>query len=210
VDIHNAYKRLAASKFLPIVRGKYTASEYLGIAEALSFGGASLLEVTLNSPGALAAIEQIRTRHLHLCVGAGTVLTLEDAVNAVDSGAQFLVSPHVSLQLLEFALARGLLILPGALTPTEILLARNSGQNVVKLFPAHIFGSRYITTLHGPLPDVEFVPTGGITFEQIGAFLDSGALAVGLGSTLIPARFDPDALMESTKEIVRLVQQRST
>jgi 2-dehydro-3-deoxyphosphogluconate aldolase/(4S)-4-hydroxy-2-oxoglutarate aldolase len=118
-------------------------------------------------------------------LGAGTVLTPEQADAAVDAGATYLVSPVVDLEVIEAARRRGVAALPGALTPTEILRAWRAGAAAVKLFPASLGGPGYLRAVKAPLPEVPLVPTGGVGLEEIGGYLRAGALAVGLGGPLV-------------------------
>jgi 2-dehydro-3-deoxyphosphogluconate aldolase/(4S)-4-hydroxy-2-oxoglutarate aldolase len=139
--------------------------------------------VTLTSRGAIDALGGLR-RQLPpaAVVGAGTVLTTDQAKAAVDAGAAFLVSPVLDLEL---ATGTGVPFYPGGLTPTEIARAHQAGAPLVKLFPAAAVGPRYLEDLHGPLPDVRIMPTGGIDIADVAAWLTNGASAVGLGSPLL-------------------------
>jgi 2-dehydro-3-deoxyphosphogluconate aldolase/(4S)-4-hydroxy-2-oxoglutarate aldolase len=136
-------------------------------------------------------------------LGAGTVLTPDDAINAVEAGAQFIVSPSTSIATIEAAKSRGVVVCPGALTPTEVVTAWQAGADIVKIFPASVMGPKYLRDLHGPLPDVRFMPTGGVNLDTARAYLENGAVALGVGGDLINAK-----LMESGDfaEITRRAQ----
>jgi 2-dehydro-3-deoxyphosphogluconate aldolase/(4S)-4-hydroxy-2-oxoglutarate aldolase len=149
---------------------------------ALAAGGVGVLEVTLDSDGALAAIERLRVAPL--LVGAGTVRSLAEAEAAVAAGAAFLVSPHTDPAIVDWAAQRGVPAMPGAFTPTEVAGAWDAGAAAVKLFPASVGGPALVRELRGPFADVPFVPSGGVTADNAPAFLAAGALAVGLGSWL--------------------------
>ncbi|HEU4349484.1 MAG TPA: bifunctional 4-hydroxy-2-oxoglutarate aldolase/2-dehydro-3-deoxy-phosphogluconate aldolase [Actinoplanes sp.] len=159
-----------------------TADGFAAVADVLVASGITAIEVTLTSRGAVDAVAGLR-RQLPpgAVVGAGTVLTADDAKAAVDVGAQFLVSPIHDPSLGEF----GVPFYPGGLTPTEIFQAARGGAPLVKLFPAATVGPRYVKDLHGPLPGVRIMPTGGIDLGDVANWLTAGASAVGLGGPLI-------------------------
>jgi 2-dehydro-3-deoxyphosphogluconate aldolase/(4S)-4-hydroxy-2-oxoglutarate aldolase len=159
-----------------------TADAFASISEVLVEAGITALEVTLTSRGALEALAGLR-RQLPsgVAIGAGTVLSLDDAKASVDAGAAFLVSPVHVPALDGFPVP----VYPGAFTPTEIFTASRGGAPLVKLFPAGTVGPRYLKDLRGPLPDVRIMPTGGIEIADIATWLTAGAVAVGLGSPLI-------------------------
>jgi 2-dehydro-3-deoxyphosphogluconate aldolase/(4S)-4-hydroxy-2-oxoglutarate aldolase len=152
------------------------------VAEALVAGGLGVLEVTLDSPGALHAIERLTATGL--TVGAGTVLSVREAADAVAAGAAFLVSPHTDVEVVRWASARGVPAVPGALTPTEVMTGWNAGAAAVKIFPASVAGPALVREMQGPLGFVPLVPSGGVTLANARALLDAGATAVGLGSWL--------------------------
>jgi 2-dehydro-3-deoxyphosphogluconate aldolase/(4S)-4-hydroxy-2-oxoglutarate aldolase len=164
-------------------------SEALAIAEALLDGGIFTLEFTLTNPEALGAVEKVRAQlGDRAVVGAGTVLDARNARAAVLSGAQFLVSPTVEPEVIACGLEMGVPVVPGALTPTEILTAHRLGAELIKLFPARGLGPAYVRDVLAPLPDVRLVPTGGVSVENCGEFLRAGAYTVGLGSNLVDKR----------------------
>jgi 2-dehydro-3-deoxyphosphogluconate aldolase / (4S)-4-hydroxy-2-oxoglutarate aldolase len=174
-------------KLVAIIRGPQPA-DVLRIAEALYQGGVRTLEVTMNSPGALDVIEQLsETMHGKLLLGAGTVLTQEEAEASVKAGARFIISPNVDVETIKSTKQLGAISIPGAYTATEIVLAHKSGADIVKVFPAAA-NPAYIKDLRGPLPHIRLMPTGGITIENIGAFKKAGAVAYGIGSALVDAR----------------------
>ena len=156
------------------------------IADGLLAGGVHAFEVTLDSPGALPAIESLVRRFAGtaLAVGAGTVLDTRAAASAVDAGAAFLVSPHGDAEIVRWAVAAGVPIFPGAMTPTEIVAMWAAGATAVKVFPASAVGPSFVREVRGPLRHVPLIPTGGITAETIGAYIAAGAIAVGMGSWL--------------------------
>ncbi|AGZ44840.1 bifunctional 4-hydroxy-2-oxoglutarate aldolase/2-dehydro-3-deoxy-phosphogluconate aldolase [Actinoplanes friuliensis] len=159
-----------------------TADAFAAIGDVLVEAGITALEVTLTSRGSLEALAGLRRQlPASVAVGAGTVLSLDDAKASVDAGATYLVSPVYVPALDGFEVP----VYPGAFTPTEIFNASRSGAQLVKLFPAGTVGPRYLKDLHGPLPGVRIMPTGGIDIADIATWLTAGAAAVGLGSPLI-------------------------
>lgn len=171
-----------SARVLAIVR--YREPCDLGaVLGALRAGGITQLEITLDTPGALEVVQ--REREAGRAVGVGTVVTAEDAAAAAAAGAAFVVSPAVVPAMVRRATELGLDAIPGAFTPTEILQARDLGATAVKLFPAPVGGPAYVRALRGPIPDVQFVPTGGIRPDDVRAYLEAGATCVGLGGDLV-------------------------
>ena len=156
------------------------------IASALLESGVRAFEVTMDSDGALDAIAVLSARFAagEFVVGAGTVLSVSQAAAAVEAGARFIVMPHGDLEIVRWAVERGIPCLPGALTPSEILAVWRAGAAAVKVFPASTAGPSFVREMRGPLPEIPLVPTGGISLENAPAFLQSGAMAVGMGSWL--------------------------
>lgn len=189
-------------KIIGIVR---TSGEYdlVGACRALAQGGVPLLEVTLNSPGALRAIERIR-RELgdEVWIGAGTILDEHDARRAIDAGSQFIVTPTLQQDSIRTCVSRGVPIVCGAMTPTEILCAHREGATYVKLFPAGSLGLAYVKAVLAPLPFIKIVPTGGVDLNNIGQFLEV-CPAVGIGGSLVDealiARSDWEGLVGRAK-----------
>ncbi|OLE30532.1 MAG: 2-dehydro-3-deoxyphosphogluconate aldolase [Actinobacteria bacterium 13_1_20CM_3_71_11] len=195
-----------AGGVVAILRGR--RAEHLDtVLDVLVDAGIRSLEVTLNTPGALEAIRRARTRFgEEVSVGAGTVRTVADVEDAVAAGAQFLVSPHTDPALGARARELSAAYLPGALTPTEIVTAWNSGAAAVKLFPARLGGPRYLRDLREPLPDIPIVPTGGVSAENVGEWFAAGAVAVGVGGTLIGDALDGGDLTALTARATELVK----
>jgi 2-dehydro-3-deoxyphosphogluconate aldolase/(4S)-4-hydroxy-2-oxoglutarate aldolase len=182
MNARDARDFIAKSKVIAILRGDYVGW-FARIAEALAACGVTSMEITLNSPQALAGIGEMR-RVLGdaFLVGAGTVLNVEQAQAAVDAGAQFLVAPNTHYGVLRFCAERDLCSVPGAYTPTEIMNAYDAGATLIKLFPAEL---GYFKNVRAPLDHVPFVTTGGVTPENAKDFIKAGAVGVGMGSALI-------------------------
>lgn len=191
-----AEKHVRAGRLVAIIRvPSLTPDDAVAMTEVLVESGVRALEFTLTSRGALAAVTAAAaTAGDRAAVGAGTVLSEDDVRAAADAGAQFVVSPNVAPTVIERAGDLGLLALPGAYTPTEIVTAVDSGARLVKLFPAQPMGVPYLRALQGPLPDVGLVPTGGVDLVDIPDFLAAGAVAVALGSSLVRSTDDLDGL----------------
>jgi 2-dehydro-3-deoxyphosphogluconate aldolase/(4S)-4-hydroxy-2-oxoglutarate aldolase len=154
----------------------------VAVAEVLCRSGITAIEITMDSPDATSSIEgSIRGDTV---VGAGTVMSVADAEEAVAAGADFLVSPHTDLEVVRWAVERGIPMIPGAFTPTEVAVAWNAGAAAVKVFPASVGGPGLLKAIRGPFGDLPLVPTGGITASNAGAFLAAGAVAVGVGGWL--------------------------
>lgn len=160
-----------------------TADAFAAVADVLVGAGITALEITLTSHGALDALAGLRRQlPASVAVGAGTVLSADEAKAAVDAGAEFLVSPVIDPGLVS---SSSVPFYPGTLTPTEIFAAHRAGAPLVKLFPAAGLGTGYLKNVHGPLPDVKIMPTGGVKIEDIADWLIAGASAVGVGGPLI-------------------------
>ena len=171
-----------ANAVLAIVRFR-EPGDLDGTLDALVEGGIRLLEVTLDTPGALDAIG--RASSTGRSVGAGTVLTADHVRASADAGAGFVVSPGLVLEVVETAARLGIEAVPGVFTPTEVQQATSHGAATVKLFPASLGGPEYLRSLRGPFPTVGLVPTGGVGIEQVADYLAAGATAVGLGGALV-------------------------
>jgi 2-dehydro-3-deoxyphosphogluconate aldolase/(4S)-4-hydroxy-2-oxoglutarate aldolase len=177
------------------------------MAEALAEGGIGAFELTLNEPQdeALRMIESLSSMGL-LEIGAGTVLSIDAAQRAIDSGATFLVTPHTDTDLVVWAADRGIPIMPGSFSPTEVLAAWRAGAAAIKVFPASVAGPAFIRELHGPFPDIGLVPTGGVCLDNVAEFVRAGARAVGLGSWLTGSG-SVETVRERTRQIVAAVAQ---
>jgi 2-dehydro-3-deoxyphosphogluconate aldolase/(4S)-4-hydroxy-2-oxoglutarate aldolase len=161
-----------------------TSEAAVAAAEALIAGGVTGIEVTYSTPGAAAAIARIRHEFPDAVVGAGTLTRRPEVTEAATAGAQFLVSPGTAPELVRFMTDTGVPTLSGALTPTELMAARELGVAAIKIFPGSLVGPSYLKALHGPFPDVPLMPTGGVSADNLGEWFAAGAFAVGAGSEL--------------------------
>ncbi|MCU0525582.1 MAG: bifunctional 4-hydroxy-2-oxoglutarate aldolase/2-dehydro-3-deoxy-phosphogluconate aldolase [Elainella sp. Prado103] len=157
------------------------------MAQAVAAGGMRLIEVTWNSPDPAKLIHHLHQALPHCSIGAGTLLTLPEFQAAIDAGAEFLFSPHLDRAMIEGAVRQRVPVIPGALSPTEIVTAWQAGATCVKVFPIDaVGGAAYIRHLQGPLGQIPLIPTGGVTLENASQFIQAGAVAVGLSGQLFP------------------------
>lgn len=196
------------NKVVAIVRGANPKS-LLRIAQALHAGGVRTMEITLNSPGALASIEEIAgAMQGQLLVGAGTVLDPETARAALLAGAQYIISPTLNVDTIRMTKRYGAVSIPGAFTATEILAAYEAGGDIIKVFPAGGVGASYFKDIAGPLPFIPLMPTGGVSLDNIKDFQKAGAVAFGLGSSLVDTKQEvtDDYLAQLTSKARQFVQ----
>ncbi|MEM1108000.1 MAG: bifunctional 4-hydroxy-2-oxoglutarate aldolase/2-dehydro-3-deoxy-phosphogluconate aldolase [Planctomycetota bacterium] len=183
---------LAACPVVGIFRWHECGAVLTATAEALWRGGLRLVEITLNTPGALGAVSELqrRDRPSGAMIGVGTVTSVEEAERAMSAGAEFLVTPIVDEATIRFAAGEGVPILVGAMTPTEGLAASRAGATAVKVFPIDQLGPGYVANVLAPLDGLRLIPTGGITLAELPDYFAAGAVAVGVGPTMI----DPAAV----------------
>ena len=170
-------------KIVAILRG-LNAADVIKVATALHEGGINIIEVTLNSNDALSLIKKLSyTFENKILVGAGTVLTAKDARSAIDSGARFLISPTLDVDVIKTAKDNSVVSIPGAYTPTEIFTAYKNGADIIKIFPAQ--SPDYVKHILAPLNQIPVMPTGGVGINNIEAYAKAGASAFGIGSSLV-------------------------
>ena len=185
-SIETASQRVKACGIIAIIRGDFSVDDTLGIGDALLAGTVTVMEVTLNSPSALESLPMLRNHFGdEMLIGAGTVRDVKQAQTAYEAGAQFIVSPNLDLESVSFSRTNDLLHLPGVFTATEAQSAFAAGCRMLKLFPMEVAGPAYLKALRVPLNDIDFVPTGGVSLENIADYARAGAVAVGLGSKLV-------------------------
>lgn len=196
-------KRVLDLGLVAIIRAP-SGEKLLGVAEALYAGGIDVIEVTFTVPGALGIIQELKEKiGDRVLLGAGSVLDPETARAAILAGAEYIVTPTVNVDVIKLCQRYGKVIMSGAFTPTEILTAWEAGADIVKVFPADIGGPSYLKAVHGPLPQIRLLPTGGVNLDTLPAFVKAGACAVGLGSALV----EKDALekgdMQRVEDLAR-------
>lgn len=178
-------KRILDGGIVAVVRSE-TAEPLIQVVGALAEGGVTAAEITFTVPGAVEVIREVR-RVLgdRIALGAGTVLDPETARTALLAGAEYIVAPTVHPEVIRLCRRYDKVVMPGAFTPTEVLTAWESGADVVKIFPADVGGPAYLKALHGPLPQVRLMPTGGVNLDTAAAFLKAGASCLGVGGQLV-------------------------
>jgi 2-dehydro-3-deoxyphosphogluconate aldolase/(4S)-4-hydroxy-2-oxoglutarate aldolase len=196
---------------IPVVRAS-SADEAMRAIDAIRAGGISVLEITMTVPGAVSVIEKVAARYgAEALVGAGTVLDAETARECISAGANFVVSPALNFEVIDCCSHYGIVVMPGALTPTEVVQAWNAGADLVKVFPANaVGGPSYLKALKAPLPQIDLVPTGGVSLNTAGDFIKAGASALGVGTDLVDLkalREGKDSLItERARQFVEIVR----
>lgn len=181
----NVVDQIARTGLVAVARTE-SANSAIPLVGALLAGGVNIVEFTLSHRSALGSLEQAADHWgEQALLGMGTVLDPESARSAILAGARFIVSPSLNVGVIEMCRRYSIPVFPGALTPTEIVNAWQAGADVVKIFPASVVGPRYLRELKGPFPSMRFMPTGGIGADNLGDYLQAGAVAVGIGSNLV-------------------------
>ena len=203
--------RIAEVGLVPVVRAQ-SAQEALQVVEAIREGGVPVLEITMTVPGAIAVIEAVASRFPDVLVGAGTVLDPETARACILAGARFVVSPALSVPTIEMCRRYSVPVMPGALTPTEVLAAWTAGADVVKVFPCGALGgASYLKSLKAPLPQIEMTPTGGVSVKTAAEFIQAGALALGVGADLVDIKAIREGnvrvVVDKAREYARIVRE---
>ena len=181
--------RIRSEKVIALIRADSSAS-LLDCARALSAGGLNVIELTMTPPGAVELVAEVSRQLPGVMLGLGTVLDAATARAGVAAGAKFIVTPAVRPEVIKACHQLGIPVLSGALTPTEVAFASDLGADVIKIFPAEFFGPAYIRSLRAVFPQINLLPTGGVTAGTLGDFLKAGAFATAAGSSLV----DPAAL----------------
>ncbi len=200
----NTIDRIKTIGIIPVVRAR-SADEAMQAVEAIRAGGIPILEITLTVPGAVQVIADL-TKRLgdDALIGAGTVLDADSARACVDAGARFVVSPALDIPTIEACRKLDVPVFPGALTPTEILTAWRAGATAVKVFPAgSVGGAAYLKSVKAPLPQVELIPTGGVSLKTAADFIAAGAMALGVGADLVSG--SPTEITEKAQQYVAAV-----
>src|SRR5215510_11919160 len=204
-------ERITTTGVIPVIRAQ-SADEAASAIAAIQKGGVSVLEITMTVPGAIELIREVARRATEALVGAGTVLDPENALACIDAGARFVVSPALNLETIAACREAEIAVLPGALTPTEVLTAWNAGADFVKVFPANALGGpSYLKSLKAPLPQVRLVPTGGVNLQTAKDFIKAGASALGVGADLVDLqalrRGDAELVTERARKFLSLVAE---
>lgn len=204
-------RRLGEEKLVAVVRGR-DEDEVTKMVDAIVKGGIHFIEITFTIPGAAEIIKNLATKyenHDDVVIGAGTVLDTTTARIAIMNGAQFVVSPHFDKEIIKLCNTYAVSILPGATTVTDMVTCLRYGANIIKLFPGDTFGPSSVKSFKGPLPQAEFMPTGGVSADNLRAWLDNGVIAVGTGGSLTKgaASGDFDAITKEAEKLVSIVNE---
>lgn len=204
-------QELHKEKIIAIIRG-LDGAVLMKTAQALVEGGIRFIEVTMNSADAAVSIAKLKEKYgAFIHIGAGTVLDVPQAKEALQAGATYLITPNVNRKVITYAVRQGIEIWPGAFTPTEIAHAVELGASAVKVFPISFVGPRYLDAIRGPLDRIPLIAVGGVKVDQFPEYLRAGAMAVGVGNHLI----DPtivrsgkfDQLAERARQFVRRIKE---
>ena len=210
MDKVQVLEAIRAVGILPVLRAG-SVEKAMALATAIASGGVTVLEITMNVPGAIHVMRRVAEDRPDILVGAGTVLDPETARMCILEGAKFVVSPALNLQTIEMCHRYSVPVLPGALTPTEIVTAWQAGADLIKVFPASAMGgAKYLKSLKAPLPQIELIPTGGVSLATVHEFLEAGAFALGVGADLVDAKAmaegKPELVTETARKYLGLVK----
>jgi 2-dehydro-3-deoxyphosphogluconate aldolase/(4S)-4-hydroxy-2-oxoglutarate aldolase len=210
MTIEEVIRRIGEIGIVPVVRAA-TVEDATRAVEAICAGGIPVLEITMTVPNATSVIRHVVREHgSTVLIGAGTVTTAEQAEQCIRAGAEFLVSPGLSIPVLAVAQACAKLAIPGALTPTELMHAQENGARLIKIFPCgNVGGPKYLQSLKGPFPNAALIPTGGVNLSNAADYITAGAFALGVGGDLVNAAALRDGnlakITEAARELVRTV-----
>ncbi|MGH9741921.1 MAG: bifunctional 4-hydroxy-2-oxoglutarate aldolase/2-dehydro-3-deoxy-phosphogluconate aldolase [Candidatus Acidiferrum sp.] len=212
MDKQEVRDRILEIGIVPVVRAS-SAGEACLAADAVCEGGIPIVEITMTVPGAIEVIRGlVKKCGSDVLVGAGTVLNPQMAQECLDAGAQFLVSPGLNRPTIDLAVRERKLIMAGALTPTEVMVAWEAGADFIKVFPCgQVGGAKYIKSLKGPFPQIPFVPTGGVNLNTAAEFLEAGSVALGIGGELVQAHAlksnQPEIIVENARKFLAIVKE---
>jgi 2-dehydro-3-deoxyphosphogluconate aldolase/(4S)-4-hydroxy-2-oxoglutarate aldolase len=212
MEKREVFKRMITEGLIPVIRVS-SAQEAIDVADAIKEGGVTLIEITMSVPGAIDTIKELTQKYKdEIIMGAGTVLDPETGRTALLAGAQFIVSPTLNLDLIQLAHRYSAVVIPGTMTPTEILTAWNAGADMVKVFPAaQLGGPEYIKAIRGPLPQILLVPTGGVNLQNAGAFIKAGAAALAVGGELVDKKAVKEkkfnVITENTRAYLKTIKE---
>ena len=195
---------------IPVLRAR-TAAQAHTVVQAMIAGGVTVVEVTMTVPGAIELLKELKQEYgSRLLLGSGTVTTASEAQSTINAGAEFVVSPSLHPEVIQVTRSNGKLSIPGALTPTEVITAHRAGAEYVKIFPCSAMGgASYLKSLLAPFPFLKLIPTGGVTLETAGTFVQAGARALGVGSDLVNlAAIDagkPEKITETARAYLKVI-----
>ena len=211
-DKNEIIEKIKETGVLPVIRANSKA-EARRVVDAVGEGGIKTIEVTMTVPNAVDLIAELTKDYGgELVVGAGTGLNAEAAAKCIDAGAQFIISPAADPETIRYCNEKSIVVMPGALTPTEIVAAWNAGADFVKIFPASALGgASYLKAIKAPLPHIKLIPTGGVSLATAAAFIKAGAEAVGVGGELVDLAAirenRPEVLTERARDFLKIVRE---
>ena len=212
MEKREVFNRMISEGLVPVIRVS-SAQEAIDVADAIKEGGVTLIEITMSVPGAIDVIKELAQKYRdEIIMGAGTILDPETGRAALLAGAQFIVTPTLNLDVIQLAHRYSAVVVPGAMTPTEILTAWNAGADMVKVFPAaQLGGPEYLKAIRGPLPQILLVPTGGVNLQNAGAFIKAGAAALGVGGELVDKKAVKEKkfhiITENTRAFIKAIRE---
>jgi 2-dehydro-3-deoxyphosphogluconate aldolase/(4S)-4-hydroxy-2-oxoglutarate aldolase len=212
MEKREVFNRMMSEGLIPVIRVS-SAQEAIDVADAIKEGGVTLIEITMSVPGAIDVIKELTQKYRdEIIMGAGTILDPETARAALLAGAQFIVTPTLNLDVIQLAHRYSAVVVPGAMTPTEILTAWNAGADMVKVFPAaQLGGPEYLKAIRGPLPQILLVPTGGVNLQNAGSFIKAGAAALGVGGELVDKKAVKEKkfhiITENTRAFIKAIRE---
>jgi 2-dehydro-3-deoxyphosphogluconate aldolase/(4S)-4-hydroxy-2-oxoglutarate aldolase len=211
MTVQEVIRRIGEISILPVIRAANPAEASQAV-EAICAGGISVVEITMTVPDAPRVLREVARANSNLLIGAGTVLNARQAELCIDAGARFLISPGLAPQVINTAAKHGMLAIPGAFTPTEVMAAKELDAEVIKIFPCGSGGGpSHIKSLRAPFPDIRFIPTGGVSIKNAEEYLAAGAFALGIGAELADLgalrRNEPYKLTEAAKSLMAIVKQ---
>jgi 2-dehydro-3-deoxyphosphogluconate aldolase / (4S)-4-hydroxy-2-oxoglutarate aldolase len=211
MTLDDSIDRIHDVGIIPVVRAS-SVDEARQAVDAICSGGITIIEITMTVPDAANIIKQVvRQGGGNVLTGAGTVVTADQAKMCLDAGAEFLVSPGLSLPVLHVAASRQKLAIPGALTPTEVIAALDAGASVIKVFPCgSVGGPKYLKALRAPFPEPHFIPTGGVNLSNAAEYLAAGAFALGVGADLVDLAAlrnnQPQKIIDTARALLQAVR----
>jgi 2-dehydro-3-deoxyphosphogluconate aldolase/(4S)-4-hydroxy-2-oxoglutarate aldolase len=196
--------RICEGGVIPVIRAS-SHEEALAVIDAIAAGGITTIEVTMTVPNAVELIDMLANEREHLLIGAGSVLDPETAHECISAGAEFIVSPTTNFDTILYCNETDVIVMPGALTPTEVVSAWDAGADFIKVFPADSMGgAKYLKSLKAPLPQIKLIPTGGVSQSTVADFIKAGAEAVGVGADLV----DIKAIREGRAEDITVAARK--
>lgn len=211
MTVEETIRRIGEVGIVPVIRAA-SAAEAARAVEAVCAGGISVVEITMTVPDAIGVLREVARGSADFLIGAGTVLNARQAEMCIDAGARFLVSPGLSGDVVKTAAKHGVLVIPGAFTPTEVMAAKELGVDVIKIFPCGSGGGpSHIKALRAPFPDCRFIPTGGVSLKNAEEYFAAGAFALGIGAELADLaalrRNEPHKITEAAKTLCAVVHK---